>query len=127
YVAGGDDSLYPVPGGAGLDDPVTGAFSTAREMAIQRAEGHTATLLPDGTVLLSGGWRCCGYSIATAEVYHPAVLVPSPVLFSVAGGAQGAILHSGTGQVVAPNSPAVAGETLEIYLTGLTEGSVIPP
>jgi hypothetical protein len=128
-IAGRDDSRYPIPGSADLYDPVTGAFSTTREMAIQRAEGHTATLLPDGAVLMAGGWVCCGRSVATAEIYRPAVLVRSPVLFSISGDGRGAgaILHSGTHQVVSPANPAVAGEALEIYLTGLTDGSAIPP
>jgi WD40 repeat protein len=118
------------PGGsAELYDPATGTFSTSRDMVTQREEGHTATLLPNGTVLLSGGWLCCGYSINTAEVYHPAMLTPSPLLFSLSGDGKGpgAILHSGTHQVVSPDNPAVPGEALELYLTGLTDGSVIPP
>jgi len=128
-IAGRDDSGFPVPGSADLYDPVTGAFSTTREMAIQRAEGHTATLLPDGTVLLAGGWVCCGRSIATAEIYRPAVLVRSPVLFSLSGDGRGAgaILHAETHQLVSPSNPAVAGEALEIYGAGLVDGSVIPP
>jgi hypothetical protein len=112
-------------GSAELYDPVTGTFSAAIDS--QSAEGHTATLLADGTLLLSGGWICCGTTIATAQIYHPAVLVPSPVLFSLAGGVQGAILHGSTQQVVSPSNPAVAGEALEIYGTGLIDGSAIPP
>ena len=95
-------------------------------MVTRSRQGHTATLLPDGTVLLSGGYNSYAL-IASAEIYHPAVLVPSPVLFVLAGGAQGAILHGTTQQVVSPNSPAVAGEALEIYGSGLIDGSVIPP
>jgi hypothetical protein len=114
-------------GSADLYDPVTGAFSTTGDMLTHREEGHTATLLPNGTVLLSGGWICCGHSIATAEIYHPAVLAPSPVLFSLAGGEQGAILHAGTHQVVSSSNRAMAGEALEIYGAGLTDGSMIPP
>ena len=82
-----------------------------------------------GTVLLAGGWVCCGRSIATAEIYRPAVLVRSPVLFSLSGDGRGAgaILHVETHQLVSPGNPAVAGEALEIYGAGLVDGSVIPP
>ncbi len=118
--------LYHLGGSAELYDSVTGTFNTVGNM-LGREEGQTATLLPDGTVLMAGGWVCCGYSIATAEIYRPAVLVRSPVLFSLGGGAQGAILHSATHQVVSSSHPAIAGEALEIYLTGLTDGSLIPP
>jgi hypothetical protein len=116
-------------GSAELYDPVAGTFSTTGDMLTQREEGHTATLLPNGTVLFSGGWICCGYSIDTAEIYRPAVPTPSPGLFSLSGDGKGpgAILHSGTNQVVSPGNPAGAGEALEIYLSGLTDGSVIPP
>jgi hypothetical protein len=96
------------PGTAELYDPVTGTFSPPT--VAQSMEGHAATLLPDGPVLLTGGFQCCGLTIATAEIYHPAVLVPSPVLYSLAGGAQGAILHAATQQVVSSNNPAVPGE-----------------
>jgi len=46
----------------------TGAMSTAREYS-------TATLLPNGQVLVAGGWNSSSYSytsLATAEVYDPA-------------------------------------------------------
>jgi Kelch motif len=114
-------------GAAQLYDPVTGTFSDAFESLAQ--EGHAATLLPDGTVLLSGGFRCCGITIAGAELYHPAVLVASPALFSLPSGGnrQGAILHAGTARVVSSSDPAVAGEAVEIYGAGLIDGSVIPP
>jgi hypothetical protein len=116
-------------GSADLYDPVTGTFSTSDDILTQREEGHTATLLPNGTVLLTGGWICCGYSVATAEIYRPAVLTPSPVLFSLSGEGKGpgSLLHSGTHQIVSPDNPAVAGEAVEIYLTGLTDGGAIPP
>jgi uncharacterized protein (TIGR03437 family) len=56
-------------------------------------------------------------------------LVPAPQLFSVSGDGrgQGAILHAGTARVVTASDPAVPGEALEIYATGLKDGSVIPP
>jgi hypothetical protein len=121
------------PNTAELYDPVMGTFSITGSMVTGR-DSHTATLLPDGTVLISGGWICdgdCRYgaTIANAEIYHPAVLVPAPVLFSLSGDGQGQgeILHADKHQVVSPNNPAVAGEALEVYCSGLIDGSVIPP
>jgi uncharacterized protein (TIGR03437 family) len=73
------------------------------------------------------GWICCGYSIGTAEIYHPATVARSPVLLSVSPDGHGAILHAGTNRIVSADNPAVAGEALEIYGTGLIDGSVIRP
>jgi uncharacterized protein (TIGR03437 family) len=84
-------------------------------------------LLPDGSVLLAGGWICCEYSLATTVVYHAPHPVPSSVLYSLPGGSQGAILHAVTQQVASPTNPAVAGEVLEIYGSGLIDGAAIPP
>jgi hypothetical protein len=113
-------------GSVELYDPGAGKFSSSGH--VEPIGGQTATLLPDGTVLLSGGWASFAPSaLATSEIYHPAVLVRAPVLFSLPGGAQGAILHAATHQVVSPSNPAIAGEALEIYAAGLADGSVIPP
>lgn len=119
--------LHICLGAAELYDPVTGTFSALSNS--QSAGGHAATLLPDGTVLLSGGWVCCGASIATAEIYHPDVLIPSPVLFSLSGDGRGtgAILHAGTAVVASGANSASVGDALEIYCAGIIEGSVIPP
>jgi uncharacterized protein (TIGR03437 family) len=65
-------------------------------------------------------------ALSSAEIYHPKVLVTAPVVLSLSGG-QGAIVHAGTHQLVSASNPAVAGEALEIYGTGLVDGSVIPP
>ena len=64
-----------------------------------------------------------------AELYTPDVLTPAPVRLSVTGDlqGQGAILHAGTARLVTASDPAVPGEVLEIYGTGLKDGSVIPP
>jgi hypothetical protein len=120
---------------AELYDPVTGTFTNTGNVATDRID-HTATLLNDGRVLIAGGihgvppfipgvW----VALSSAEIYHPTVLVPAPVLFSVSGDGrgQGAILHAGTHQVVSSSNPAVVGEALEIYGVGLIDGSVIPP
>jgi uncharacterized protein (TIGR03437 family) len=103
-----------------LYDPASSKFAFAGNMVSGRS-GQTATLLPDGTVLLAGGYT------STAEIYHPAVLVPSPVLYSLPGGMQGAIWHNTTGELASPSSPAVAGEVLAMYTNNLIEGGAIPP
>jgi hypothetical protein len=117
---------------AKLYDSATGTLSVAGPMLTGQALSRAHTLLPEGNVLISGGWICCGTqgtNIASAEIYHPAVLVPAPVLLSLSGDGQGqgAIQHSGTYRIASATDPAVAGEYLTIYGTGLLDGSVIPP
>ncbi len=114
-------------GSAELYDPFASAFAAIDDISAKSQEGHTATMLPDGSVLLAGGWICCGVSIAAAELYRPAHPAPSPVLYSLPGGSQGAILHAATQAAVGPANPAVAGEALEIYGAGLIDGGAIPP
>jgi uncharacterized protein (TIGR03437 family) len=120
-----------LPGGSGdprveLYDPSSSKFAAAGNMMTAR-HSHTATLLPDGTVLIAGGNNTWPTPTSAAEIYHPAVLAPSPVLFSVSDDHQGAILHAATQQLVSAENPAVSGEILEVYGTGLADGSVIPP
>jgi uncharacterized protein (TIGR03437 family) len=72
--------------------------------------------------LMSGGWICCGYTINTAEIYQPAVPATAATLLSLSGDGrgQGAILRAGTTAIVSVDNPAVVGEVLRIYCTGLT-------
>jgi uncharacterized protein (TIGR03437 family) len=77
--------------------------------------------------------------LASAEIFQPAMVIAAPVLFlstairSVPSGAlaagerQGAIWHSDTGQIASPEHPAVGGDTLSMYTTGLSDEGVIPP
>src|SRR5262245_16065263 len=122
-IAGGD-----FVGEALLYDPATRRFSSAGYMDIFR-RGHTATLLPDGTVLITGGSETPPFSLTSALLYKPALLMPAPVLRSVAGDGrgQGEILHAGTNQIASAANPAGAGDTLKIFCIGLVDGSVIPP
>lgn len=115
---------------ADIYDPGKSTFSTAGDLNMPRG-AHTATLLPDGTVLISGGVSGGGFTLpsASVEIYHPVVAKPATVLLSLSGDGRGpgAILHGGTARLVSSSDPAAAGEALEIYLTGLSDGSLIPP
>jgi Galactose oxidase, central domain len=118
---------------AELYDPSIGAFLAAGSMTAAR-ETHTATLLKDGRVLLAGGASYGGIGIfggnlASAELYSPDVLVPAPALVTLSGDrrGQGAVFHAGTTHVVGSDDPAAAGDSVDMYCTGLTTGSVIPP
>ena len=141
-VAGGaGQSMCGQPPLASVEiyDPATPGFSTTGSLASARL-AHTATLLKNGQVLITGGEAftagCQPFpngtpinGISSAELYTPAVLVPAPVLFSVSGDGrgQGAIWHAQTGQIASPDSPAAAGEALSMYTTSLSEGGVISP
>jgi len=118
---------------AELYDPVAGAFVATGSMTAAR-ETHTATVLKNGTVLLAGGVSYGGIgkfngSLASAEIFSPDVLVPGPVLGAVSadGQGQGAIFHAGTRQLATADDPAVVGDSVDIYCTGLAPGGVIPP
>jgi len=97
---------------------------------------HTATLLNGGQVLIVGGITASqGFpsnqpsNPPSAELYNPPVMIRAPVLFSLSsdGKGQGAIWDGITGKVASPGAPAIAGQILSMYTTGLGNGSVIPP
>ena len=131
-TGGGFDNYFTAIAFAELYTPSTGTFFG---MINQRAgrEFQQATLLNDGRVLITGGLSSAGYprtqKFASAEIYTPPVIVPAPVLLSLSsdGKGQGAIQHAGTYRIASPEDPAAAGEYLSIYLTGLADGSMIPP
>lgn len=56
---------------AEIYDPATGTFSTTGDMQVSRAF-HTATLLNDGRVLITGGLTTGLTSLGSAEIYDPA-------------------------------------------------------
>ena len=140
-VAGGagqsGSSNFPVAS-AEIYDSATGGFSTAGRLTSARY-GHTATLLNNGQVLITGG-AANAFNLpvpanlpltilTSAELYTPGVPVPAPALLTTSddGRGQGAIWHAQTGQIASPDNPALAGEALSMYTTSLTEGSVISP
>lgn len=124
----GGASYALAPTVAELYHPDSGTFTATGSMMTPRM-GHTTTLLRDGTVLIAGGMSGFGPQatpLDSAEIYHPAQTRPAPVLLSATDGGA-AILHASTQQIVSQTMPAGAGEALEIYMTGLSDSSVIPP
>ena len=73
-VAGGfqQSSFHPPTpvSAAELYDPATGTWSVTGSLVTGRG-GHTATLLPNGRVLVAGG-KSVTFSMASAELYDPA-------------------------------------------------------
>jgi galactose oxidase-like protein len=73
-VAGGaDDISNTAVASAELYNPATGTFSATGSMNASRFDGQTATLLPNGQVLVAGGLSA-GYGdpVPSAELYNPA-------------------------------------------------------
>jgi len=75
-IAGGDSSYSTAnaESSAELYDPLAGMFVATGSMTTPR-DGHTATLLPNGKVLIAGGGpriNGSGYSLSSAELFDPA-------------------------------------------------------
>ena len=71
-IAGGtnDPELFSFLTSAELYDPGTGTWSGSGNLNTERYH-HTATLLPNGKVLVAGGYNWSFQSLSSAELYDP--------------------------------------------------------
>jgi hypothetical protein len=76
-ITGGNYNYFPSPGpgyiataSAELYDPVLGTWKATNSMTAARVN-HTATLLPNGQVLVTGGSAIYGFSNGGSELYDP--------------------------------------------------------
>jgi len=120
---------------AELYDPSTGAFRLTASMSAARQE-HSATLLPDGRVLVAGGWcfstpGVTGADLSSAELYLPPGVYVSTAAghqilrVDAASGATSVLFTShADGSTVYPEGLAVGPDSL-IYAADPTYGSII--
>ena len=117
---------------AEIYDPVADRFTATANMMNGRY-GCCGPLLPDGTVLMAGGDSSAyptSYTIASAEIYHPANPTNAPALFSNSSTGQAVVWNSATGAFVSPGGafvPAHAGDVLSTYTNNLIVGGALPP
>src|SRR5688572_15061769 len=51
-------------------DPWFETWTSAASMSVARSS-HTATLLPNGKILVTGGYNGGGYALSSSEIYDP--------------------------------------------------------
>src|SRR3989440_3190307 len=97
-------------GTAELYEPTTGMWSATGSLATARRK-HTATLLPNGKVLVVGGVNTSNNFLRSAELYDPATGMwsPTPLLAAVHSGHTATLLPNGK-VLVAGNFTSIPAE-----------------
>jgi len=98
-IAGGEDSNGAALGSTELYDPITNSFAASGTATMNIARGTaTATLLPNGKVLIAGGFGAIG-DLASTELYDPAsnsfAISGTPTMSSTRYGATATLLPNG--------------------------------
>jgi hypothetical protein len=108
-------------GSAELYDPASGKFGVTGNMTTPR-DGQTATLLPNGKVLIAGGGIGSGPSLAThtlasAELYDPGTGTFSPTgdMTTPRFEPQAVLLNNGSVLIAGGSSPAEGLASAELY------------
>ena len=97
---------------AELYDPGSGTFAPAGSMSAVRYDA-TATLLPNGQVLVAGGSNSSGFSLSSAESYDPTTNTFRPVVMATPRAGQTATLLSDGRVLVVGGSGAPDGNPWE--------------
>jgi hypothetical protein len=119
-VAGGEDDTG-IHASAELYDHSTGAFTATRNLTTPRV-GQTASLLPDGSVLMAGTDNYQYPSWASSEVYDPVSESFTPtgdMTVPRGSGHTATLLNNGQALIVGGADTAVHSGTAELYNPGL--------
>jgi WD40 repeat protein len=116
YTIGSSDSLSS----AELYDPATNTWSMTGSMRDARTI-HTATLLPDGRIMVAGGFGLTGYH-ATSELFYPGSSMSSTVIASVSG----TYPSSGLAVIQPSHSPGLTFTTTRTFFNVSISVSAIP-
>ena len=125
YVAGGVSHGYVQIAGQFSTIDFPGATFSGATSINQRRDILGRYRNADG---VTHGFLLVGYQPGCVAS-GPPLMVSTPALLSVSGDGrgQGAVQHANTFQLASSSNPAVAGELLSVYFTGLVDGGTVPP
>lgn len=125
YVVGGVSHGYVMIAGQLSTIDFPGATFNGATSINQRRDILGRYRKADG---VTHGFLLVGFQPSCVSTGPPS-LINAPMLLSLSGDGrgQGAIQHSNTFQVASASNPAVAGEILSVYFTGLVDGGLLSP
>ena len=134
-ITGGQDSSGNIENSAELYSPTTGTFVTTADtntnsptvMNYART-AHTATVLPDGTVLIAGGRGIGETALSSEEVYDPGTGHFSTVAANMIAARSNhtATLMIGGSVLLAGGLNSTPQSAAEVYWPSLTTGTLYP-